>query len=175
MCEYRFSVCRADASQSELFWAAQWSGVSWCNLHLHKIFCHDRPHAVLRWLRSLSAASNVLLPIPLLTGRFPLPVWLWWAAHVPTSFNDLLLCSATYGFPFRGSSASSPSFRYRFTHAATRLFLTPYMRSISMSEICYSKCRRIYPTFSSLVYFRCGVPFFPFSFPPLSSILPCKK
>src|SRR5699024_6801827 len=83
-----------------------------------------------------------------------------------TSLSDLLVCSAAYGFPFFGSSASSPSSRYRFTQADTRLCPTPYFLSISVIEICSSKCRRMKRSFSSLLHFRCGVPFFPIFLPP---------
>ena len=45
-------------------------------------------------------------------------------------------------------------------------FLTPYFFSISVIEICSSKCSRMKRSFSSLLHFRCGVPFFPISSPP---------
>ena len=38
-----------------------------------------------------------------------------------TSLNDLLVCKAAYGFPLCGSRAASPSSRYFFTQAETRL------------------------------------------------------
>ena len=88
-----------------------------------------------------------------------------------TSLSDLLVCSAAYGFPFFGSSASSPSSRYRFTQADTRLCPTPYFLSISLIEICSSKCSRIKRSFSSLLHFRCGVPFFPIFLPPFLHLL----
>ena len=83
-----------------------------------------------------------------------------------TSPSDLLVCSAAYGLPFFGSRASSPSSRYRFTQADTMEFLTPYFFSISVIEICSSKCSRMKRSFSSLLHFWCGVPFFPISSPP---------
>src|SRR5699024_486034 len=58
-----------------------------------------------------------------------------------TSLSVLLVCNAAYGFPFFGSRASSPSSRYRFTQADTKLFLTPCLLSISMTERCSSRCR----------------------------------
>lgn len=60
-----------------------------------------------------------------------------------TSPSDLLVCSAAYGFPFFGSNASSPSSRYRFTQADTMELRTPYFFSISLIEICSSKCSRM--------------------------------
>ena len=47
-----------------------------------------------------------------------------------TSLNDLLVCSAAYGFPLCGASASSPSSKYFLTHAETKLWSTPCSFSI---------------------------------------------
>ena len=71
-----------------------------------------------------------------------------------TSLSDLLVCSAAYGFPFFGSSASSPSSRYRFTQADTRLCPTPYFLSISVIEICSSKCRRMTVSYTHLDVYK---------------------
>ena len=79
------------------------------------------------------------------------------------SSNDLL-CSAAYGLPFFGSSPSPTSSRYRFTQADTRLCPTPHFLSISWMERCSSKCKRMICSFSSLLHFRCGVPFFSLDF-----------
>ena len=106
---------------------------------------HDPAEKVYRILHSEFFDDFVVFPLPVTYSLFaPTPstqypffnraistsCFAMISRSLSTSLNDLLLCNAAYGFPLCGSSASSPSSRYFFTHAVTSPLLTPHSFSI---------------------------------------------